>query len=228
MMTRILMIGVYPLREHWVPMLAAVAVLTITVGNVAALTQTNLKRLLAYSSISHAGFVLLGLIAAGTEDTGTGMTAVVMYLFVYTFMNLGAWAILIAVRRADILGEDITDLNGLFFRHPAAAVLMLIFMLSLAGIPPTAGFIAKYYLFAAVIETGHITVAVIAALNVAIGLYYYMRVVVAMFMTEETERTGLELSSGLVSVLAITIVLTLLMGIYPDPFIDLARQAALF
>jgi NADH-quinone oxidoreductase subunit N len=101
-------------------------------------------------------------------------------------------------------------------------------MLSLAGIPPTAGFIAKYYLFAAVIETGHITVAVIAALNVAIGLYYYMRVVVAMFMTEETERTGLELSSGLVSVLAITIVLTLLMGIYPDPFIDLARQAALF
>jgi NADH-quinone oxidoreductase subunit N len=228
MMTRILMIGVYPLREHWVPMLAAVAVLTITVGNVAALTQTNLKRLLAYSSISHAGFVLLGLIAAGTEDTGTGMTAVVMYLFVYTFMNLGAWAILIAVRRADFLGEDITDLNGLFFRHPAAAVLMLIFMLSLAGIPPTAGFIAKYYLFAAVIETGHITVAVIAALNVAIGLYYYMRVVVAMFMTEETERTGLELSSGLVSVLAITIVLTLLMGIYPDPFIDLARQAALF
>jgi len=230
MMVRILMIAVYPLREHWIPMLSAAAVMTITVGNIAALTQTNLKRLLAYSSISHAGFVLLGLIAAGSvvPYNETGMTAVVMYLFVYTFMNIGAWAILVAIRRKDVTGENIDELNGLFFKHPAAAVLMLIFMLSLAGIPPTAGFVAKYYLFASVIETGHTTIAVIAALNVAIGLYYYMRVVVAMFISEATERTGMILSGGVVSVLAITVILTLLMGIYPDPFIYLARQAALF
>jgi len=230
MMARILMIAVYPLREQWTPMLAAVAVMTITVGNIAALTQTNVKRLLAYSSISHAGFVLLGLIAAGSTVpyNETGMTAVVMYLFVYTFMNLGAWGVVVALRRQGVSGENIDDLDGLFFRHPFAAVLMLIFMLSLAGIPPTAGFVAKYYLFASVIETGHTTVAVIAALNVAVGLYYYIRVVVAMFVNEATERTGLTLSGGLVSVLAITIFLTLLMGIYPDPFIDLARQAAVF
>jgi NADH-quinone oxidoreductase subunit N len=227
MMVRILMIGLYPLREHWVPMLAGVSVLTITVGNIAALTQTNVKRLLAYSSISHAGFVLLGLIAAGSGDAynESGMTAVVMYLFVYTFMNLGAWGVLVAVRRKGIVGENIDELNGLFFRHPVASILMLIFMLSLAGIPPTAGFVAKYFLFASVIETGHTTVAVIAALNVAVGLYYYMRVVVAMFISEATERTGLALSGGIVSVLAITVVLTLLMGLFPDPFIDLARGA---
>lgn len=230
MMARILMSAVHPLRAYWVPLLVVVSVLTITVGNIAALTQVNLKRLLAYSSISHAGFVLLGLIAAGSVEpyNQTGMTAVVMYLFVYTFMNIGAWSVVVALRRRGALGENIDDLNGLFFDHPAAAVLMLVFMLSLAGIPPTAGFVAKYYLFASVIETGHTTLAVIAALNVAVGLYYYMRVVVAMFMTEATSKTGLTLSRGLVSVLVITLVLTLVMGIYPDPFIDLARQAAVF
>ena len=104
---------------------------------------------------------------------------------------------------------------------------MLIFMLSLAGIPPTAGFVAKYYLFASVIETGHYVLAVVAALNVAIGLYYYMRIVVAMFISDESENTGLAMSTGVVTVLAITAVFTLLIGLYPDPFIDMARQATL-
>ena len=223
MMVRVFMIGIYPLRDQWVPVMAAVAVMTITVGNIAALRQTNVKRLLAYSSISHAGFVLLGLIAGND----TGMIAVVLYLFVYTFMNIGTWAIVVALRRKNVIGENIDEMNGLFFRNPAAAVLMLIFMLSLAGIPPTAGFIAKYYLFAAVIETGHATVAVIAALNVAIGLYYYMRVVVAMFMSEPSEDTRLTFSPGLVSVLVVTLLMTLLIGLYPEPFIDMARQATL-
>ena len=221
MMVRIFMIAIYPLRDQWVPILAAVAVMTITVSNVAALTQTNVKRMLAYSSISHAGFVLLGLIAGND----TGMTAVALYLFVYTFMNIGAWSIIVALRRRDVIGEYVEDLNGLYFKHPAAATLMLVFMLSLAGIPPTAGFVAKYYLFAAVIETGHVTLAVIAALNVAVGLYYYMRLVVAMFMSEATEKTGLTLSPGLVSVLAITLIFTLFIGLYPDPFITMAQTA---
>jgi NADH-quinone oxidoreductase subunit N len=116
-------------------------------------------------------------------------------------------------------------MNGLFFKHPTAAVVMLIFMLSLAGIPPTAGFVAKYMLFAAVIQTGHFTVAVLAALNVAVGLYYYMRVVVAMFISEPSEDTGLSLSPALVSVLAVTLVLTLVIGLYPEPFISMARAA---
>lgn len=223
MMIRIFMIGIYPLRDQWVPVLAAVCVMTITVGNIAALTQTNVKRMLAYSSISHAGFVLLGLIAGND----TGMTAVVMYLFVYTFMNIGAWSIIVALRRRNVVGDHIDEMNGLFFKHPAAATVMLIFMLSLAGIPPTAGFVAKYYLFASVIETGHTTLAVVAALNVAVGLYYYMRVVVAMFINDATEKTGLSLSPGLVTVLAITLILTLFIGLYPDPFIDMARNATL-
>lgn len=221
MMVRVFMVAIYPLRDQWVPLLVAVAVMTITLGNLAALRQTNVKRLLAYSSISHAGFVLLGLIAGND----TGMTAVALYLFVYTFMNVGTWGIVVALRRKNVIGENIDEMNGLFFKHPVASVTMLIFMLSLAGIPPTAGFVAKYYLFNAVIETGHITVAVIAALNVAIGLYYYMRLVVAMFITEPGEKTGLALSPGLISVLAIAIVLTILMGIYPDPFIEMAREA---
>lgn len=221
MMVRIFMIAIYPLREQWIPVLAGVSVMTITLGNVAALKQTNLKRLLAYSSISHAGFVLLGLIAGNS----TGMVAVALYLFVYTFMNLGTWGIIVALRRKNVIGENIDEMNGLFFKHPAAAVVMLIFMLSLAGIPPTAGFIAKYYLFASVIETGHFALAVLAALNVAVGLYYYMRIVVAMFIAEPDEARGLSLSPGLVSVLAVALVLTLLIGLYPDPFINLAREA---
>jgi NADH-quinone oxidoreductase subunit N len=221
MMIRIFMTALFPLQDQWVPILAAVAVMTITVGNIAALRQTNVKRLLAYSSISHAGFVFLGLIAGND----TGLTAVVLYLFVYTFMNLGTWGVIVALRRKNVIGENIDEMNGLYSRHPAAAVVMLIFMLSLAGIPPTAGFIAKYMLFASVVETGHWAVAIIAALNVAIGLFYYMRVVVAMFMSEPSEDTGLMLSPGLVSVLVVSLVLTLLIGLYPEPFIQLAQQA---
>ena len=223
MMIRLFWIGIYPLRDQWLPVFAAVCVMTITVGNVAALTQTNVKRMLAYSSISHAGFVLLGLIAGND----TGMTAVVMYLFVYTFMNLGAWTIIVALRRRDVIGDHVDDLNGLFFKHPAAATVMLVFLLSLAGIPPTAGFVAKYYLFASVIETGHTVLAVAAALNIVVGLYYYMRVVVAMFINHSTEKTGLALSPGLVTVLTIALIMTLFIGIYPDPFIEMARNATL-
>ncbi len=223
MMVRVFMVAIYPLRDQWVPVMAAVCAMTITVGNVAALSQSNVKRLLAYSSISHAGFVLLGLIAGND----TGMTAIAMYLFVYTFMNLGAWALVVALRRRDVIGEHIDEMNGLFFKHPTAAILMLIFLLSLAGIPPTAGFVAKYFLFAAVIETGHTTLAVIAALNIVVGIYYYMRIVVAMFISDPTEKTGLVLSPGVVSVLAITVVFTLLIGLYPDPFIAMARQASM-
>jgi len=121
MMLRVFMIAIYPLRDQWAPVVAAVAVMTITVGNIAALRQTNVKRLLAYSSISHAGFVLLGLIAGND----TGMTAVVLYLFVYTFMNIGTWGIVVALRRKNVIGENIDEMKGLFFTNPAAAVQVL-------------------------------------------------------------------------------------------------------
>ena len=223
MMVRIFMVAIYPLRPEWLPIMAAVSVMTMTIGNIAAITQSNVKRMLAYSSISHAGYVLIGFIA-GNE---TGLTAVPLYLLIYTFTNLGAWAVIVALRKKDVIGETIDDMAGLFFRHPAGAVLMLIFLLSLAGIPPTAGFIGKYYLFAAAIETGHNVLAVIAVLNAAISIYFYFRIVVSMFMRDATEKTGLTYAPGLTMTLAVAIVFTLLIGVYPDPFIAMARHAVI-
>ncbi len=223
MMIRIFMVAIYPLRPHWVVIMAAISVITMTVGNIAAITQSNIKRLLAYSSISHAGYILIGFIAGND----TGLTAVPLYLLIYTFTNLGAWAVVVALRRRDVIGEHIDEMSGLFFRHPAASILMLIFLLSLAGIPPTAGFIAKYYLFAAAIQTGHNVLAVIAVLNAAISIYFYLRIVVAMFMRDATEKTGLTYSPGILTAMGVAFVFTMLIGIYPDPFIAMARQAAL-
>jgi NADH-quinone oxidoreductase subunit N len=221
MMVRVFMIALYPLRAHWVLIFTIVSILTMSVGNIAAMTQTNIKRLLAYSSISHAGYLLLGLIAGN----GTGLTAIPMYLFVYTFTNIGIWAVVVALRRKDIIGEQVDDLNGLIYKHPTAAVVMLIFLLSLAGMPPTGGFIAKYFLFAGLIESEHTKLAVIAVLNAAVSMYFYLRIVVAMFMKESNEKTGLALSPGIVIVMAVALIFTLWIGLYPDPFISLARQA---
>jgi len=206
---------------EWVPVLAAVSVMTMTVGNIAAITQSNVKRLLAYSSISHAGYLLIGLIA-GNE---TGMIGVGLYLLIYTFTNIGVWAVIVALRRRDVIGEHVDDMAGLYFKHPSAAVLMLIFLLSLAGIPPTAGFIGKYFLFAAAIETHHTTLAIIAVLNAAISVYFYFRIVVSMFMREPTEKTGLTFAPGLNVALGVAIIFTMLIGIYPNPFIDFAKHA---
>jgi NADH-quinone oxidoreductase subunit N len=224
MMMRLLLIALSPLRPNWVVVVSAVSALTMTVGNIAAITQSNVKRLLAYSSISHAGYILLGLVAA-SDNSFTGLMSIPLYLMVYTFTNLGAWAIVVALRRKDVIGEHIDEMSGLFFRNPTAAILMLIFLLSLAGIPPTAGFIGKYFLFAAVIETHHNVLAVIAVLNAAISMYFYLRIVVAMFMRDATEKTGLDLSAGVVTVMAISLVFTLWIGLYPDPFIAMARRA---
>jgi NADH-quinone oxidoreductase subunit N len=221
MMVRLFMIALYPLRPQWVLILSIVAALTMTIGNIAAITQSSIKRLLAYSSISHAGYVLLGLIAANE----TGMIAIPMYLLIYTFTNLGVWAIVVGLRRKDVIGEHIDEMSGLFFKHPVSAILMLIFLLSLAGIPPTAGFIGKYFLFAAVIETKHNVLAVIAVLNAAISMYFYLRIVVAMFMRDATEKTGLALSPGLITTMAIAVIFTMWIGLYPDPFIAMARDA---
>ncbi|HEY2381353.1 MAG TPA: NADH-quinone oxidoreductase subunit N [Terriglobia bacterium] len=223
MMVRIFMVAIYPLRPQWVTIMAAVSIMTMTIGNIAAITQSNVKRLLAYSSISHAGYILIGFIA-GNE---TGLTAVGLYLLIYTFTNIGVWAVIVALRRKDVIGEHVDDMAGLFFRHPTAAVLMLIFLLSLAGIPPTAGFIGKYFLFAAAIETGHNVLAVIAVLNAAISVYFYFRIVVSMFMRDATEKTGLTLAPGLNMALGVAIIFTMLIGIYPDPFIALARHAVI-
>jgi NADH-quinone oxidoreductase subunit N len=211
------------LREVWSPMLAVVAILTMTVGNLAAINQSNIKRLLAYSSISHAGYMLLGLVA-GNER---GITGIAVYILVYTFMNLGAFLVLVALRRQKIIGDEMDDISGLMHRSPGYAILMLIFLLSLAGIPPTAGFLGKYYIFQSLIETGHYTLAVIATLYVAVAIYYYFRVVKSMFVGESTEKAPMASSFGLRVALGAAGVMTMAIGIYPEPFLKLAQTSLL-
>lgn len=210
-------------RAVWEPMLAVVAVVTLTLGNLAAINQTNLKRLLAYSSISHAGYMLLGLVA-GNE---TGINGIAVYVMVYTFMNLGAFLVIVALRRQGIIGDDLDDIAGLINKSPGYAVLMLIFLLSLAGIPPTAGFLGKYYIFLSLIQTRHYTLAVIATLYVAVAIYYYFKIVRAMFVREQTEKAPLATSVGLRLALGVSGVLTLAIGIYPEPFLRLAQTSLL-
>jgi len=210
-------------REAWEPLLAAVAVATLTLGNLAAINQTNIKRLLAYSSISHAGYMLLGLVAGND----TGINGIAVYVMVYTFMNLGAFLVVISLRRQNIIGEDLDDISGLMRKSPGHAVLMLIFLLSLAGIPPTAGFLGKYYIFLALIQTGHYTLAVVATLYVAVAIYYYFKIVRSMFIGEVTEKAPLATSFGLRLALVVSGVLTLAIGIYPEPFLRLAQTSLL-
>lgn len=226
---RLFFVAIRDARAQYLPLLALVCIATMTFGNITAISQNNVKRLLAYSSISHAGFILLGLIAG----TNFGVYASAFYLFIYMFMNLGAFTVLILLCRRHIPGDTIDDLNGLFFKSPAVAVIMLLFLLSLSGIPPLAGFYAKYFVFAAVVDayisTGSnlmLALSIIAVLNVAISLYYYVRLVVAMFFKESTEPAELSMSPGLALALVVTTALTVGIGLYPNPFIELAQRVS--
>ena len=174
------------LAPDWQILFYVLAVVTMTVGNLAAITQSNLKRMLAYSSIAHAGYVLIGIVAA----TERGVVAALVYLWVYLFMQLGAFAVVALLRRRDIIGDELKDISGLYFRNPAVAFAMLAFMLSLGGIPPAAGFMGKVWVFGAAIQAGFVWLAVIGVVNSAISLFYYVRVVVFMWIKEEVNVKG--------------------------------------
>jgi NADH-quinone oxidoreductase subunit N len=223
LLLRLFLVPLGPVRANWVDLLAGVALATMTVGNLAAINQDNTKRLLAYSSIGHVGYILLGLVA-GNEYGRMGM---IVYLFVYAFMTLGAFAVVTGMRRADLVGDQVDDMRGLIFKNPASAVLMAIFLLSLAGIPPTAGFLGKWFIFAALIDAKRYVLAVVAVLYVAVALYYYFRIVVSMFMRDPREPGKMTLAPGLVATLVITLLLTLLPGLYPEPLIRFAKLSML-
>ena len=214
-------LGLLSLRSYYVPFLVFVAVATMTGANFAALTQSNLKRLLAYSSIAHVGYMLLGLVA-GTPDalSADGIKGILVYLLVYTFMNLGAFAVITSLRHRNVIGDEIDDIAGLYSRSPIEAVLMLFFLLSLAGIPPLAGFWGKYFIFLSLVETGHYTLAALGVLYSVFGLYYYLRIANAVFMREPIEKEKVTLSPAMGLALAITAVATLAIGIYPQPMIQ--------
>lgn len=206
----------------WSTMFYVLAVATMTVGNFAALTQSNLKRMLAYSSIAHAGYLLIGAVAGTTR----GITAMLVYLFVYSFMQMGAFAVVALLRRQDVIGDELKDLNGLIFRQPFAAVAMLLFMLSLGGIPPTAGFMGKFWLFGAAIESGYVWLAVIGVLNSAVSLYYYIRIVVFMMLKNEPTGSEPKTSPTFAMALGVAVVGTLLLGVYPQPLFRFAEASA--
>jgi len=221
LLLRLMLFVFYASQATWVFLIAGVAIASLTWGNLAALTQTNLKRLLAYSSISHVGYILLGLVAGNA----TGLTGMIYYLIAYGFMTMGAFAVVIVMRQRGIIGDNLDDLDGLYQRNPAAALLLLIFMLSLAGIPPTAGFVGKYFIFQALIETHHPVLAVFAALYIVPALYYYFRVVVHAWMKTPGEAPAPHMSSAQAIALGVALFVTLAAGLYPEPFTRLARYA---
>jgi NADH-quinone oxidoreductase subunit N len=208
-------------HQQWMYLVAGVAVASLTWGNLAALTQTNVKRLLAYSSISHVGYILLGLVAWNK----TAFTGIAFYLLSYVFMTAGAFAVLIVLRQKGVIGEELDDLNGLYYRSPAAAILLLIFMLSLAGIPPTAGFMGKYFIFLSLIETHHPLLAVFAVLYIVPALYYYFRIVVHAWLKPPGELPRPLMTSAQAVALGIAVFVTLAAGLYPEPFTRLAQYA---
>ncbi|MGE0703245.1 MAG: NADH-quinone oxidoreductase subunit N [Vicinamibacterales bacterium] len=222
MLLRICYEALPAMSADWRLLLEVLAIVTMTVGNLAALTQTNLKRMLAYSSIAHAGYLLIGLVAG----TPRGVAAMLIYLFVYTFMQIGAFAIIVMMRRRDIVGDDLKDFSGLHFRQPYAAFAMLIFMLSLGGIPPTAGFMGKLWLFSAAIESGYVWLAVIGVLNSAVSLYYYIRIVVFMYLKKDTTGSEPSFSPALATTVAVAVVATILLGVYPREAFELAESSA--
>ncbi len=223
LLLRVFLFAIGPLRPLYLPILVFVAVATMTGGNLAALTQTNLKRLFAYSSIAHVGYMLLGLIAGDRNNvSSTGIMGILVYLLVYTFMNLGVFAVITSLRRRDIIGDELEDISGLWSKAPTEALLMMVFLLSLAGIPPLAGFYGKYFIFLSLIETGHYALASLAVVYVAVAAYYYIKVVNAMFMGTAAETAPVRISLGMKTALAITAAATIGIGIYPDPFIRAA------
>lgn len=222
-MGRVFLIAFGSIRADWSQILIPIAILTMAVGNILAISQTNIKRMLAYSSIAHAGYALLGIIAGGTEGTASMMN----YLFIYAFMNIGAFAIIILLRSKGFTGENISDFEGLSKTHPLYSALMLLFMFSLTGIPPTAGFIGKFYLFVAAINAGYTWMVVVAVVFSTISAYFYLRVVMYMYMREPKAEITLTTSPAINLAITITAGFVLAIGVLPSGFLNMARNAVL-
>ena len=219
---RIFYVGMHHFRLDWQYVLGTIAALSMIVGNLAAITQDNVKRMLAYSSIGHAGYVLLGIIAVSEM----GLYGVLVYSVVYVFATLGIWATVLMLERGEYAGEKVDDFNGLHKRAPFWAFAMIVFLLSLGGIPPTAGFIGKYFLFYAAVGAGFGWLAVVAVLMSAVSMFFYFRLVMAMYLKEGKEGAIMAPDSGqLRLVAAIALIVTLLFGILPSPLIDEARRS---
>ncbi len=223
---RVFVGGFGALQWSWAPVVGGVAVVTMLVGAILAVVQTDLKRMLGYSAIAHAGYILLGLIAVSRG----GVSGTLFYLLIYTFMSLGTFGVLALLERRERKAVTLDDLRGLGRRYPFPAILFALFLLSLAGIPGTAGFIAKFAVFRAAIEADQVGLVVVAVVSSVIAAFFYIRVIVAMFMEEaqgnEAAAAPLESTTGTSFGLAVAAAAILAFGVLPGALVDLARQAA--
>ncbi|MDP6390677.1 MAG: NADH-quinone oxidoreductase subunit NuoN [Alphaproteobacteria bacterium] len=210
------------LVEEWRQIIIFISILSMSLGAFAAIAQTNIKRLMAYSSIGHVGYALIGL-AAGTH---VGVRGVLIYMAIYLAMNAGTFACILAMRRKGEMVEEISDLAGLSRSKPGMALAMMIFMFSMAGVPPTAGFFGKLYVFLAAIEAELYTLAVIGVVTSVVGAFYYLRIIKIMYFDEPAEEFDTPIGRGLGSVLTVTGIVTLFFFLWPAPLLDGAAQAA--
>jgi NADH-quinone oxidoreductase subunit N len=211
------------MHYQWQDIFWLLAVLTMTVGNVTALVQSNVKRMLAFSSISHAGFLVMGILVLNVSS----ISAVLFYLVTYSVINLGSFAIVSSVEREEN-GLKFKDYRGLGLRYPWLAAAMTIFMISLAGFPPTAGFVAKYGLFSAAIAEGYIWLVVIAVLNTLISVYYYLRLVINMYMKEEENALISSFNIIVIGLIWIMAAMMIILGITPGFLLEITAEAANF
>ena len=216
---RVFLFGLGPVRLDWLPVIASLSALTMILGNVVALAQTNLKRMLAYSSIAHAGYMLMG-VATGSR---AGLAAVLFYLLAYAFTNLGAFAVLVVMARRESEDQTFHQYAGLMRKHPWLAAAMSLFMLSLTGIPPTGGFFGKYYVFLAAVNANLGWLAIIGVVTSVISAFFYLRVIVDMTMREPERPVPGRIYPALITTLAVTVLGTLVLGVWPEPWLQLAR-----
>ncbi len=219
---RVFLTAFGPLSAHWAPLLGASAIATMVVGTVVGVAQTSVKRMLAYSSIAHGGYMLVGLIAA----TDTGQAAVLFYLLSYAVTNLGAFGILALLASRSNEHDEVRDFAGLWKSEPVLATLLTVFLLSLGGFPPTAGFIGKWYIFAAAVQQGHYALAIIGVLTSVISVYYYLRIIVMMYMSESAHTEPVaKLSPTATAALAMSVAAVFYLGVYPTDAIELALRS---
>jgi NADH-quinone oxidoreductase subunit N len=207
----------------WPYIIAILSVLTMTLGNLVAVWQTNVKRLLAYSSIAHAGYLLMGVVVLNN----IGVAAVLIYFFFYMIMNLGAFFVVMLIAN-NINSEELDDYKGLGYRAPILGIAMTLFLISLTGLPPTAGFIGKLYIFSAVIDSGYLWLAVIGVLNSVVSLYYYVKVFKYMYLHDvDSKKPALNYSPASIIILLLLAIPTLFFGLYFTPIIEWANKSAM-
>ncbi len=210
-------------QNNWAPLLAVISIITMTLGNLVALRQTNVKRMLAYSSIAQAGYILIGLVALNLSGASpfNGLDGILIYLFAYLFTNLGAFICVIAIENATGIVE-IPQYAGLVKRAPLVAALFVIFFLSLAGIPPTAGFIGKFFVFGAALREGWLFLAAVGVVNSVISVFYYFSVVRAAFFEQAQDATPIRLAPAVTFSLVVSAAMVLFVAVYPEPLLNLA------